>query len=109
MAPDPAASPRRRRMAGRGPRGLANGGGAWPGEGQEKEHRNHPSKAQTSQRHPRCLAASSVTPPPPQEPGLGECREPKHLGLRPELDPNPLTPIRPCIRPCPGSDSRVLV
>lgn len=91
-------------MPGRGPRGLANGGGAWPGEGQEKEHRNHPSaKAQTSQRHLRCLEASSVTPPP-QEPGLGERREPKHLVLRPELDPNPLTPIRPC----PGSDSRVL-
>lgn len=80
MAPDPAASPRRRRMAGRGPRGLANGGGAWPGEGQEKEHRNHPSKAQTSQRHPRCLAASSVTPPPPKNLALESVGNPNTWG-----------------------------
>lgn len=47
VAPDQAATSRRRRMAGRGPCGLVAGAGMWPWEGQEVPREQNPPSPET--------------------------------------------------------------
>ncbi|CAI9165715.1 unnamed protein product [Rangifer tarandus platyrhynchus] len=83
----PRAHPRRQGMA---------------GPATERGAQKPPSaKAQASQRPLR--SQSVLHDPPAHEPGLGECGNPRYWGLTPELDLDPLTPVRPC----PASGSRV--